>query len=408
VLRLDGHSYSPEMLHRIVEVAARLHSFQQASVALTLLSDLYISPRHVGRLAHAVGSDLAQQRDQKVVQRRRRQLQPAVAHPPALAVVEVDGGRLMTRQPDSGRGVHDAQPKEDKIACLLSMQTDRHEQDPQPEPPDAFRDSRRVARLVQRLHGGPAGLIAAQDQAEEAKETEQTEETEEAEPWRGAPRRLVRTCVASMACSKQFGPMMAAEAQTRHFYQAAKRAFLADGQQYNWAIQRGYFADFVAVADFIHVLCYLYLAGWAVGADEAERQRRYQKWMRDCWQGRVAEVIQEMACCQERLGRPPPGVDGNDPRQVLADSLRYLQNNQERMDYPAYRQAGLPVTSSLVESLVGEFNARVKGKDKYWDRAEGAEAILQLRAAVLSQDDRLARYFAQRPGCPFRRRPRPD
>ena len=59
---------------------------------------------------------------------------------------------------------------------------------------------------------------------------------------------------------------------------------------------------------------------------------------------------------------------------------------------------------SLVESLVGEFNARLKSRQKYWNRPEGAEALLQLRAAVLSEDDRLARFFAQRPGNPYRRR----
>ena len=55
---------------------------------------------------------------------------------------------------------------------------------------------------------------------------------------------------------------------------------------------------------------------------------------------------------------------------------------------------------------MGEFNARVKGRGKFWDRLDGrgGEAILQLRAAVLSEDDRLARYFAQRPGTPYRRR----
>ena len=62
------------------------------------------------------------------------------------------------------------------------------------------------------------------------------------------------------------------------------------------------------------------------------------------------------------------------------------------------------MTSSLVESLVGEFNVRVKRKDKHWDRPEGAEAILQVRAAVLSEDDRLGRFFAERPGNPYRRR----
>jgi hypothetical protein len=72
------------------------------------------------------------------------------------------------------------------------------------------------------------------------------------------------------------------------------------------------------------------------------------------------------------------------------------------MDDPRYRREGLPTTSSLVESLVGEFNARVKSKQKHWLRPEGAESILQLRAALLSEDDRLSRHFAQRPGNPFR------
>ncbi len=62
--------------------------------------------------------------------------------------------------------------------------------------------------------------------------------------------------------------------------------------------------------------------------------------------------------------------------------------------------------SSLVESLVGEVNARVKSKQKYWTRGAGSESILQLQAAVLSQDDRLTRFFANRPGCSFRKRHR--
>jgi hypothetical protein len=128
--------------------------------------------------------------------------------------------------------------------------------------------------------------------------------------------------------------------------------------------------------------------------------------MTACWQGRVGEVLQELDTWQGRLGRPPPGeeLEQGDVRQVLAEVVCYLKNNQKRMDYPRYRRQGLPVTSSLVESLVGEFNVRVKGKDKYWNRSEGAEAILQVRGAVLSEDERLERYFSERPGNPYRRR----
>jgi len=115
-------------------------------------------------------------------------------------------------------------------------------------------------------------------------------------------------------------------------------------------------------------------------------------------------VLQELTAWQQRLGRPPPEADEQDPRRVVSEVERYLRNNQARMDYPRYRRAGLPVTSSWVESLVGEFNGRVKGWDKYWNRSAGAEAILQVRAAVLSEDGRLGKYFAQRSGHPYRRR----
>jgi hypothetical protein len=41
---------------------------------------------------------------------------------------------------------------------------------------------------------------------------------------------------------------------------------------------------------------------------------------------------------------------------------------------------------------------------KFWNRPGGAEAVLQVRAALLSEDGRLEHYFAQRPGSPYRRR----
>ena len=145
---------------------------------------------------------------------------------------------------------------------------------------------------------------------------------------------------------------------------------------------------------------------WGVGANDKQRWAIYVKWLTACWEGRVKVVIEELKYWQAIVGEPPEGEElpAKDPRRLVAEALSFLPNNQERMDYPRYRQQGLPITSSLVESLVGEFNARVKSRQMYWNRPGGAEAILQLRAAVLSEDDRLERYFAQRPGNPYRRR----
>jgi hypothetical protein len=426
VLRLDGHGYSPMVLKTITEAAARLHSHQDAAYALGL-TGLQISARHVCRIATEVGSELAAARDQKVALRQQRRLPRRVGTPPQVVAIGIDGGRMGTRAPGCGPGVHQGQPKEDKIACLTTLKSSTFAEDPQPEPPPSLLEARRVQRLVRQIHGSPGDMLPEEQEPAESQPPVRPELS-----VRTSPVKQVRTCVASLRDSHAFGPMVAAEAQERGFYEASRKAFVCDGQGYNWWIHKAYFKDFVTIADLLHVACYLYVAAWAAGGTAQEQWSRYEGWLRSSWQGRVPEVIEELQGWQERLvfaaqvggahddaalgerqgwqeqlGEPPKKAElaANNPCRLVAEALSYLRNNQGRMDYPRYRKAGLPVTSSLVESLVGEFNARVKGKDKYWDRLEGqgGEAMLQLRAAVLSEDERLARHFAQRPGNPYRR-----
>jgi hypothetical protein len=390
------------VLRIIVEAGGRF-SFSDAAYALRL-AGVSISPRHIRHLTLLVGTELAATRDAQALAHRRRQLVPeeATPAPAVVATVEVDGGRLRTRESGCGPGVHQAQSKEDKVACLVTLPSATHAQDPQPEPPPSFQEPRRVQRLVQKMKGQSGEPPAVEEEPAEETGTEPLPRR----PAEAPPKGRVRTCLASMQNSRAFGPLVAGEAQRRGFYQAQRRAFLGDGQAYNWTIQQGYFPHFEPIVDFLHVLCYVYLAAWAVGGDEERRWSLYLGWLRACWQGQVAEVLQQLAVWQERLGKPPRGEElaESDPRRLVAEAVTYLGNNQSRMDYPRYRREGLPVTSSLVESLVGEFNARVKGREKFWNRPEGAEAILQVRAALLSEDDRLARHFVQRPGSPYRRR----
>lgn len=58
-----------------------------------------------------------------------------------------------------------------------------------------------------------------------------------------------------------------------------------------------------------------------------------------------------------------------------------------------------------MESLVKQINPRVKGTEMFWnDAVKGGEAILQIRAAALSDDSRLDLDLSRRPGSPFVRR----
>lgn len=130
LLRLDNHGYSPTVLRLIVEAGGRF-SFSDAAYALRL-AGVSISPRHIRHLTLLVGSELAAARDAQALAHRRRQLVPEEAPPsPAVvAAVEVDGGRLRTRAPGCGPGVHQAQSKEDKVACLVTLPSATHVQDP--------------------------------------------------------------------------------------------------------------------------------------------------------------------------------------------------------------------------------------------------------------------------------------
>lgn len=202
-----------------------------------------------------------------------------------------------------------------------------------------------------------------------------------------------------------FGKLVAAEAYRQHFRAATRGALLGDGSAWIWNVQEKWLDWLTPSADFVHPLTYLYVTATVLAGSVTERGRLYVGWMTLCWQGQVNAVIADLAGRHQALGPYPEGAKlaPREPRAVLSRTLTYLRNNAPRMNYPTYRRQGLPITSSLVESLIKEINARVKGTEKFWNRPEGAEAILQIRAAVLSDDERLAGHIYNRPGSAFRR-----
>jgi predicted Na+-dependent transporter len=162
----------------------------------------------------------------------------------------------------------------------------------------------------------------------------------------------------------------------------------------NWRLQRRFFGSFVPVLDFIHVLSYVFAAAMA-GRPFAAGWACYRQWIGWVWQGRVGQVIAALDRRQAELGPPEPGEPESSPRQVVAGTRTYLGNHQDKVRYDEYRRQGLPLTSSLMESVVKEVSRRVKGTEKFWSEG-GAEAILQLRADHLSDDEPLEGFWQRR------------
>jgi hypothetical protein len=400
------------VLDKIVSANAEQKSAGKAQKMLWKLADVSVSIPQIMDLSGMIGQELREHLEEQAAAHAQQTLQPQHAEPPRLAAVSVDGGRIMTRA-EAGRGVHDRGWKETKNACLMTMSGSPAEDDPHPELPGCFSDRKHVDQLVREVHSSKSGTEKSGGIPAILEETEAAPSTphqavdraaaarRSATEWR--PQRLVRTCISSMVCSDDFGPLVAAEAQRRGFYQAARRAFLGDGLAWNWTLHANYFPDFVPIVDFVHPLGYLYAAARVVSPSDPWSM--YLRTATDCWQGRVGDVLSELRAWQSTHPVPPDvKLPEDDPRSMVHAAVTYLENNQARMDYPAYRRQGLPVSTSMIESLIKEINHRVKGTEKFWNRPDGAEQILQVRAAALCDDDRLSQWILNRPGSYFYRR----
>lgn len=383
------------------------NSYDDAATSLSVASELSITSREVNKLATAIGTEMANDRDSRTGQYVEQPLPRKATEVdvrPDLAAVFCDGGRMRTRREGRGMGVHDPHWRETKNAAFHRMQSQTFSEDPQPELPECFRDQVYVEKLVNGLKS-----LKNEDRQDDPASNARTDETDKSacsednkSPSR-RPETLFRTCISSLTDSESFGPMMAAEADRRGFYTAAKQAFLGDGLAYNWTIQRRWFPSFIPVVDFVHVIEYVYTTAKAICPDVAARWQQYLAWATACWQGRVSDVIEELCQWQARLGplpegQPPPD---NDTRSILKSTVTYLINNTPRMDYSGYRCNGLPVTSSHAESLVKQISKRVKGTEKFFNDGPAGEAILQLRAAKLCDDDRLENWIRTRPISPL-------
>jgi hypothetical protein len=452
-LQLDSHAVTPRAWRKISWAYAAHKSGKVAAAGLAELLEWPIDERQVHRLAQRAAQEMQQELQQRVADWEQKQADRLLTEPPPrsaaappnapqVVAVEMDGGRLRTRAEDGGHGVFQPHWREMKVGCLLRLQSVEHACDPHPELPRAFLDRPKVQKLVKQLHsqhgsGSSAESVAEEPQhaAENAGEIAIAEVLQAEEPtaaaaqeptatapeasttaaqqpadlpagatdsWR--PRRLVRTCVATQQGVEAFGTMLAAEAAARGFDDAPRKGFVGDGGKENWSVHARHFRLYVAILDFIHLLSYVYSVAMCVCRNADDGWERYQRWILAVWQGQSGDVLREWQELAEQHNVPTSPLPPSDPRHALQRGVTYLQNNLSRTDYPRYRRLGLPVTSTLVESLIKEFNYRVKGTEKFWDDPSGAEAILTLRAALLGEDDRFNAFFADRPGCCYRRR----
>lgn len=406
------------MLEQVIYAGATLGSYETASAALAKLAEVRVSAKQVERRTLGIGTERCVERDAAAdaylaLPLVERKAAPAGVAAPDLAVVMMDGGRLQifdrsavaddtTVPPPSDTPVSPERRgkywREDKVGLLLSMASDSGGADPCPTLPAHFADAGRIGQLVKEIKANAKANgrgAASGDTPLPAGDTPLSSGDTQLPPAEYEPPKVVvRSVLATKQKAGRFGELLAAAAWERGFYGSPRRAFLGDGSNANWGVWERHFSSFTPIVDFIHALTYVYQGAMA-GRPFAEGWPDYAAWIAALWQGDVAAVIAGLAARQAVLGEPEKSEGETSPRTKLAEALGYLRNQRERMKYAEYRRAGLPITTSRVESTIKRLNQRVKGTEKFWSEP-GAEAILQLRADTLSETDPLDEFWVRR------------
>lgn len=435
-LGIDLGLYGISLLDLVCYTGANKPSFREASADLAKLSNVSVHEKQVERLCKRIGGERTAERDALAEQfaamplTQRKDGVPEGVVPPGdnqVAVVMADAGMLQLRaipvqpadasqpatdQPADGSLVgapeqaeasaedydEDTKPSgrlwhEDKVGLAMVMSSPVSQTDPSPEIPDTFLDAERVAKIVRGLKKS-AALQAEDEKAETAQEQDGQETRVELQKYEG-PKLQKRQVVASRRSWPQFGVLLASMAWLAGLARATRKAFVADGARAIWGVWKARFSDYVPILDFIHVMSYVYEVARTVGKEDGTAWQLYAQWITWTWQGRVRLVITALCRWLKANGKPEKGEAQTSPRSVVLRTLGYLLNNRDKMKYDEYRRQGMPIVSSLVESMVKQISRRVKGTEKFWGE-EGAEAILQLRADYLSHGEVMAGFWQRR------------
>lgn len=392
------------MLRKVSIAVARDTSYATASRNLQDLAELDVSAKQCQRIAIRIGSERLDEQQARIdaytqaslpdQQHGQSDEAPANGWNHRVAVIQCDGGRVQVRDDCWGQekpaGKKHRWWRENQAGVLQTYQAKPSGEDPTPAVPECLKDPLWVVPKLNEIHRQhvPSGSVDEEPDSSPADQRSDCQETTcdaTAEPrpadkpsrtprWSGGDP-LVKTIIATRRGYDHLGWALAGEAFARGFNRARSKAFMGDGLKVNWSLGSTHFSHYTPITDLMHALSYVYAAAIASRGRIEEGWSLYLVWLDWVWSGEVALVIEALKQI---------AADQQDVPEAIRRALTYLSNNAERMKYAQYRQAGLPITTSPVESTQKQINKRIKGTEKFWCDAS-LEPLLQLKADDLSE-----------------------
>jgi hypothetical protein len=220
--------------------------------------------------------------------------------------------------------------------------------------------------------------------------------------WEGG-RLVAPSYVAAREAADAFGPRLLAEAARRGALEIVgwrgprtgpglavlrRVVVLGDGAVWIWQLAAEHFGECLEIVDFYHASEHIWALAHALyGGATPLAAAAAEGWLRLLREQGAAGLLDTL----RRVRATTP-----EGQEALRRERGYFRTNTARMAYPAFVAQGLPIGSGAVEAAANHVvQLRLKRPGARWSVA-GAQAILTLRAHVLSRPLRLTRSGERR------------
>ena len=176
--------------------------------------------------------------------------------------------------------------------------------------------------------------------------------------------------------TKEFADVQWNEAQSRGVERANRVTSVNDGAPWVWALVLLCYPTALQVVDWWHLVERLWkVAGVVFGPGSTEAEVWVKERKDELWAGNVSAVVNALRKLRSRR---------KGAQEEIRRLKQYLHTHGERMRYQEFREQGAPVGSGTVESACKNVvGSRMKRGGMRW-KGEGAEGVLALRCALLS------------------------
>lgn len=400
-LKLFKENYSPDLLRKITYAGAHsTNSFEYAKENLKTLAEIDISTSHIQRLTIRIAMEF-DEKESRLKDNWDKECIKQIdeIESPEVASISVDGGRAQIRKEDCGAGIHKSTWTETKVGCLQVLESKEVDIDPHPELPKIFQDKKSIKHMVEGLKGHSKKNIEVdiKDAPEEKKFNSKYAPNEKIEKDNTTiPKIIKKFVIADIDKAESFGHAIYQKAHYLKLDTAKRKAYLGDGDRKLWSIYEENFraGNWTPILDFVHAVEYAFEGAKISTENENLCWAKYMEFVTHIWQGRILTVVRrlEKAIVELQNHAKNSTEKSKDKIDKLKSIHTYFQNNFTKMNYPLYRKKGLPISSCHVESLIKQFNLRIKSSEKFWNLSS-VKGIIKIKASILSNDDSYQQFW---------------